>query len=358
VTALTVQDGKLVLRDGALGVGQGCCCGGCECLPLCDTPLFYLNGLYYGPLGSGYSETCWLANTFPACVAEEFVCLNGYAATSIQSVSVSDCVVTIQWSVKPCSTLNQFNDPPDCSGEPYPYDPEQIWSTQWQPCGVNAENGRIVLRFVSKALVAWAKPPACNLSSEDPYVDFESASVEIACGCCTVDDIPDLTKATQASCESAGGVWAAGDACVVDACSGCTEFKYLCHEKVFTTYTFEDGNSEPGPPEATADTIAVDAGLIYCPPSGAPSQYNYNYNCETGVEDEPPYSALSWHFRWRSVASCDECNSPSPDTGQNCPSGVWSMSCVPWNDTSLSAEQWQTFCDCTTVDICADNPFP
>lgn len=43
MTALTVQDGKLVLRDGALGVGQGCCCGGCECT--CNSTFsLYANG--------------------------------------------------------------------------------------------------------------------------------------------------------------------------------------------------------------------------------------------------------------------------------------------------------------------------
>lgn len=29
MSELTVQDGKLVVRDGALGTGQGCCCCGC-----------------------------------------------------------------------------------------------------------------------------------------------------------------------------------------------------------------------------------------------------------------------------------------------------------------------------------------
>lgn len=38
--ALTVQNGSLVVRDGKLGTGQGCCCGGgaCQCV----------NGVYAG----------------------------------------------------------------------------------------------------------------------------------------------------------------------------------------------------------------------------------------------------------------------------------------------------------------------
>lgn len=32
MTQITVQDGKIVLRDGKVGTGAGCCCGGdCEC---------------------------------------------------------------------------------------------------------------------------------------------------------------------------------------------------------------------------------------------------------------------------------------------------------------------------------------
>lgn len=38
MTQITLQDGKLVLRDGKVGTGEGCCCGGgggCDC---CDEP--------------------------------------------------------------------------------------------------------------------------------------------------------------------------------------------------------------------------------------------------------------------------------------------------------------------------------
>ena len=31
MTQITVQDGKVVVRDGKVGTGEGCCCGGGEC---------------------------------------------------------------------------------------------------------------------------------------------------------------------------------------------------------------------------------------------------------------------------------------------------------------------------------------
>jgi hypothetical protein len=40
MTLITIQDGKIVLRDGKVGTEQACCCGGdepCEC-PTCEAP--------------------------------------------------------------------------------------------------------------------------------------------------------------------------------------------------------------------------------------------------------------------------------------------------------------------------------
>ena len=44
MTSLTVQDGKLVLRDGKLGTQEGCCCGGGGACCLCDSLTLYEDG--------------------------------------------------------------------------------------------------------------------------------------------------------------------------------------------------------------------------------------------------------------------------------------------------------------------------
>ncbi len=183
MTALTVQDGKLVLRDGALGVGEGCCCGGCECVEVCADPAIYINGEYKGTLIQPQitGQECWIGNTMPACVDAEFACLTGYAAVSFALLSLTGCDLTIEWLLEPCSNLNQFNNPPDCSGDPYPYDPDQYWLTQWKVCGYNPATSRIKLQLSSKALVGWNKPPACNNIAEDPDADFGSLSIELDC---------------------------------------------------------------------------------------------------------------------------------------------------------------------------------
>jgi hypothetical protein len=184
-------------------------------------------------------------------------------------------------------------------------------------------------------------------------------------GCCCVDGAPDNTKTTQAACEAADGTWNAGAPCGDFDCRCCEDFKYICYEKVFTTYTVTNPSNIPPGPAGQAgaqsdDTIAVDVSPLVCADAAETAEIGYmnDWSCETGLPAEEPYEAGAWYFRFRAVSDCADCDSPAPDPNELCPTGVHSIWCREWNSMFIDQSLRDYLCNCGTVDLCADNPAP
>lgn len=83
--SLTVQDGKLVVRNGALGTTQACCCGGgrpCEG-PTCDAITMFANGsiTLVGGMGT------FIINEFACgCASTQFIWFGQATGEQIQQV--------------------------------------------------------------------------------------------------------------------------------------------------------------------------------------------------------------------------------------------------------------------------------
>lgn len=106
MTAITVQDGKIVMRDGKVGTEQACCCGGCVCTGECVEGLQLSLGNQPTCAGGFYfdfiecrsgvivasmhcSEGRWVIGVTACCAEIDGVCAFDYAA---ELQSESDCL--------------------------------------------------------------------------------------------------------------------------------------------------------------------------------------------------------------------------------------------------------------------------
>lgn len=226
---------------------------------------------------------------------------------------------------------------------------------------------------------------------------------QCCCGCCCVDGVPDPTKKTSQQCEDAGGIWNAGTGCG-DVCFCCGYNRFLCHERVYSYYSFAyppaDTVNYP-PPQAIpanqpAGTLCVEGLLIPTDAEGpkssacagevpAGSQYDFGlYSINCGWED--PCSLANgrtayhtqWYERWRVVDDCEECETsltyehsyglteceapPGGDpftVGPNdgCPVGVQALACYELTkDLCLDLGECMACAEQLDISLC--NPLP
>lgn len=187
-------------------------------------------------------------------------------------------------------------------------------------------------------------------------------------GCCCLDGAPDPTKLTQEDCEEAGGTWHLGPcSSEVNDCRCCDEFKVVCWEVVYSTYTVTissiDPTVEPHPcqPDPVNDTapgtIAIEAGGVKVCGGESEEQYcttDYASRCSPlGDLDVGTAVELTQYYeRLRAVDDCSECQ----DTGGDfCVPGIVLVGCLDWLDFSQADRD--LFCACGTVNLCL-NPLP
>ncbi len=195
------------------------------------------------------------------------------------------------------------------------------------------------------------------------------ASSESCCcdapGCCCVSNTPDPTKATEAACVAAGGVWRAGVPCDQYQqydCRCCEVFKYLCREEVFGRGTWNDyppaGFESPPIGPQPPGTVLVDMSPLYCADSDVellrPGPYG-DWSCETGLLATPPYETPTRYVRYRVVDSCSDCTTPPKELGEFCPDRAISTNCWAWDQLHISMQQ--LLCECNVTNLC-DNPLP
>lgn len=190
---------------------------------------------------------------------------------------------------------------------------------------------------------------------------------DCCCGCCCIEGVADPDKKTQEDCESAGGTWHSGAACVAYDCRCCEGFKFICVERVHSTYsaTYPAVNTpdfEACQPSSVNDTtagvIAIDSGNIEFCTNQSDGQYctnEWGADCDgafAGPEDSvgQTYTYFQYYERWRVVSDCSECE----DTGgEPCTPGISLTSCA-----QISLPVFQALCDCGLIDLCADEEVP
>lgn len=105
MTYITFQDGRVVMRDGKVGTGQGCCCGGgCEncgltcCLTIqgkntciggtdvitSDPPAVVNWGSTINEIGATAASYQYLSDAFDFTVLVDWVCENGQISMDVQ----------------------------------------------------------------------------------------------------------------------------------------------------------------------------------------------------------------------------------------------------------------------------------
>lgn len=222
-------------------------------------------------------------------------------------------------------------------------------------------------------------------------------------GCCCVDGVPDLTKTTRAECEAVDGVWHPAKVC--DAACFCCTYRFVCHERVYSYYSFSyppaDTANYPSPDPIPATqpegVVCVEGALIPTEPDeGASvgcagstpdgSQYDfglYSINCgwadPCSLESGRTAYHSQWYDRYRIVDDCEECASDvtyehsyeltecdAPPGGDpytvgpssGCAVGVEAIACYQLTEAGCNANN--TCWDCAAeleITLCA-NPLP
>jgi hypothetical protein len=133
----------------------------------------YVNGVLYPPTMDGAGYPCWLPETPPAWLNDAFDGdLANLGSAWITGVVVSGCEITINWTSLVCRN----------SGDgPVPLQPYTGYETKWKPCGINAETGRTILKWVSTAVTFWLFGDAGEEFETPPEPDFTGETIELDC---------------------------------------------------------------------------------------------------------------------------------------------------------------------------------
>lgn len=194
MTLITFEDGKAVMKDGTIGTEQACCCDrpcsgpceenedceeGCCCCdgecasdPCVGTPLaIYVNGELYPVETESVVYPCWLPDTPSSFFDDTELVPANLSSAWITGVSKSGCVIEISWLALYCFLSE---------GEAVAGQFEASYTTQHTPCGINEENGRMILSLVSTTVEFWAFETD-GAEDDPPQPDFTSVTIEVDC---------------------------------------------------------------------------------------------------------------------------------------------------------------------------------
>lgn len=189
MTALTVQDGKLVLRDGKLGSGQGCCCQECDCAP-CGDPALYIDGEWMmppqGATGSGMPEfRNYIAYDPDNCAGTQYITGRADLFTFefygsgrwIEFPPAPSCEVVIYFGLTPLIQYSEYVG----NFSSYLY-----FKTRWSRCSTSGTNGRYPLSLVSSAFLygdgsGWDFYGCNTRHPINPSVDWSQVQLELGC---------------------------------------------------------------------------------------------------------------------------------------------------------------------------------
>jgi hypothetical protein len=149
---------------------EGCCCcdGKCVADIPCELSSFYVNGEVYPVAESQVGYPCWLPEIAPEILAgiEPTNTASAYISGSFND---SACAITLFWNSAACGTVS--------GSGPSPSGFNTVYATEWQPCGVNPETGRTVLKLISTEVLFWD----FEGDSPPPEPDFDSVVLEFDC---------------------------------------------------------------------------------------------------------------------------------------------------------------------------------
>ena len=164
MTLITFSDGKVVMQDGKVGTGKGCCCAGCEC---CVDDSFYESGLSDDFF---YVWTRYLARITPGFPlvrkldAPERDCLDNlfvyYSFVSAGDVELCNARYRIRVYVPDCvsETLtditSEYEEPALAD---YEYERLDFW--EW---GYPEISDYYLCQFSDHSLRDWPPLPECN----------------------------------------------------------------------------------------------------------------------------------------------------------------------------------------------------